>query len=404
MPNLKELREEIKAKSQVLHGIFEEAGPDLDMSKVKSLEGDSKAKTEKIKGLNDELSALGIKVDELKSIDDARNQAERMYKDTHVVSLPQPEPKASGEPEYKTIGTRIMEAKNEWFDQKRDVKVPFDMKTDFTTSAGWAPESLRLPGAVMSPARPIAVVDFIPQYPTSQAAIVYMLETTATFSAAEKAEAAAYAESTFALTATTRTVEKVTTSLPVTDEQLDDVPAAAQYIDQRLTYDLKRRLDLQVLEGDGSTPNILGTLSIGGSLQTQALGTDPVPDAIYKAFDLVRTVGFTEPSVLFINPSDWQPVRLLRTADGIYIWGSPTEAGPERIWGKTVLQTTAVTANTAITGDYTMFSGLYVRKGITISTGYVNDDFAKGLRTIRAEIRCAMVHFRTAAFCTVTGI
>jgi HK97 family phage major capsid protein len=200
------------------------------------------------------------------------------------------------------------------------------------------------------------------------------------------------------------TVRKITTSLPVTDEQLADVPAAEAYLNNRLSYDVRRRLDSQLLEGDGVAPNLKGTSNIGGSLNSQALGSDPRPDAVYKAFDLIRTNGFAEPSVLFINPTDWQPIRLLRTADDIYIWGSPAIAGPATIWGVPVVQTTGVTANTAITGDYIGFSALYIRQGLDISMGYVNDDFTKGKKTIRADIRCAMVHFRTAAFAKITGL
>ncbi len=397
--------EELKAKSATLKKVFDEAGLDMDFSKVTSLEGDTKAKVEKVQTMNAELADLGRQRDELKAMDTARLAAARLYADTHEPAgqFPQPGKGAEGG-ERKTLGQLIMEKKGQLRPNGPSFDVPFEVKTLFQTSAGWAPESMRLPGAVLSPARPIAVMDFIPQFTTTQAAIKYMLETTATFNAAEKAEAAAYAESAFALTETTRVVEKVTSSIPVTDEQLEDVPAAEAYLNQRLEYDIRRRLDLQVLEGNGVTPNLLGTLSIGGSLQTQALGADTVPDAIYKLFDKLRTVGFVEPSVLFCNPSDWQPVRLLRTADGIYIFGSPMDAGPNRIWGVPVLQTTAVTVNTMIAGDYAGFSGLYVRSGLDVSMGYVNDDFSKGKKTIRAQVRCAMVHFRTSAFGTVTGV
>ena len=35
---------------------------------------------------------------------------------------------------------------------------------------------------------------------------------------------------------------------------------------------------------------------------------------------------------------------------------------------------------------------------------YVNDQFIKGTKTIRADMRVALVVFRPAAFCTVTDL
>lgn len=407
MKSYKELREEIAAKSKSINDIFEEAGPDRDFTKIKSIEGDTKGKVEKVQSMLKELEDLNDEIEQVKSLDSASKRASELSKEYNQpatkMSFPNP---GDAKLEVKTLGQLIMEKKGELRPNGSPITVPFEVKTLFETAAGWAPESIRLPGAVLAPARALVVADYVPQAPTTQAAIVYMLETTANFAATEKAEGTAYAEAEFALTETIETVRKITTSLPVTDEQLADVPAAEAYINQRLGYDIRRILDNHILEGDGGAtpPEVKGTLNIGGSLQTQALGTDSRPDAIYKAFDKIRTVGFAEPSVLFINPADWQPVRLLVTADGIYIFGSPQDAGADRIWGKPVVQTTGVTANTAICGDYTGFSTLYVRSGLEVSMGYVDDDFTKGKKTLRADMRCAMVHFRDTAFCTITGL
>jgi hypothetical protein len=62
---LQEITEQIAAKSRELHLIFEAAGPDYDMAKVTSLDGDSAAKAAEIKRRNDELTALGIERDGL---------------------------------------------------------------------------------------------------------------------------------------------------------------------------------------------------------------------------------------------------------------------------------------------------------------------------------------------------
>jgi hypothetical protein len=47
---------------------------------------------------------------------------------------------------------------------------------------------------------------------------------------------------------------------------------------------------------------------------------------------------------------------------------------------------------------------LYIRRGLEVQVGYVNDDFTKGKQTVRAGIRCALVIYRGAAYSTVTGI
>src|SRR2546426_9800239 len=71
MSPLASKREELAAKQKHLHAIFEEAKTDnagvLDLSKVKSIDGDNEHKRKEIKRLNDELSGLGQEVELLVS-------------------------------------------------------------------------------------------------------------------------------------------------------------------------------------------------------------------------------------------------------------------------------------------------------------------------------------------------
>ena len=272
-----------------------------------------------------------------------------------------------------------------------------------TTGTSWAPQAVRAPLVVPYATRPIQVTDLIPTISTNQNAYVYMEETTFTNAAVEIAEGAAKPEANLVLTQRTSPVRKIAVYIAVTDEQLEDVPGMQQYIEQRLGFMVRQRLDSQILVGSGVAPNLLGILNVVG-IQTQAKAADPTPDAIHKAMTKVEVVGQAIPSAVVLHPNDWQEIRLLRTTDGIYIWGNPSEAGPMRIWGLPVVSAQGITEGTGLVGDFENFSLLVERKGLTLKIGYNADDWVKNQRTIIAEMRVAFVVTRPAAFCSVTGI
>jgi hypothetical protein len=406
---IKDLTDKLDAKRTELHGIFAEAGPELDMSKVSSIAGDSKAKVAHIQQLNSELEEVAKELAGLKGLERAVDNAKELSKEDGSENGKQ-ETKAQEKRERKSIGELFAESpalKGYQFGQGVGpvAHLDVDLKTLMTTSAGWDPQDIRIDRVELFPTRPAPhVVDFIPEFPTSQSAIVYMEETTFTNNAAETAEAGTYGEAALALTQRTQPVEKIAVWLPVTDEQLEDVPGASAYINQRLAFMVRQRLDSQALVGNGTPPNLLGTENVTG-IQTQALGGDVIPDAIYKVARKIRDNGFAEPSVVFIAPSKWETVRLLRTVDGIYIWGHPSTPGPEQIWGIPVVQTTAVTSTKAVVGDYANFAGLFTRRGLDVQvTNSHSTFFVEGKQAIRADLRLSLVHFRPKAFGAVTGL
>jgi HK97 family phage major capsid protein len=106
-----------------------------------------------------------------------------------------------------------------------------------------------------------------------------------------------------------------------------------------------------------------------------------------------------------MHPNDWQDLRLLRTADGLYIWGNPSQPGMETIFGLPVVQTTFETQDTAVLGDFAGFSELALRRGIEFQvTNAHSTFFVEGKQMIRADMRGALLWYRPKAFCTVTGI
>lgn len=411
-PALKDARDRLNAKRDALASVLTEAGPDYDMSRVKSMDGDTHAKVAEIGKMNAEIDDLKGKFDELLVV--ARAAAVAAEGKETEGTEPGSDKGAAG-PQVKTGRPRSL---GELLVESPAVKgytpgsgrgpvanLDIDLKTLFQTTAGWDPQDLRTGRVVDYPTRPAPrVVDFIPQTTTSMSTVLYMEETTFTNSAAEAAEGGTYAESALALTERSSEVRKVATFLPVTDEQFEDEPRASMYVQNRLPFMLRQRLDGQILVGNGTPPNLLGTEAVSG-INSQALGSDPIPDAIYKAMRQIRDTGFAEPSVVFIRPAKWEAVRLLKTADGIYIWGHPAQPGPMTIWGVPVVETVACSLTKAVMGDYANFSELSVRRGIDVQISNSHSTyFVEGKLAVRADVRCALMHYRPSAFSVVTGL
>jgi HK97 family phage major capsid protein len=369
----------------------------IDLTKVKSLDGATSAeKAAQLKALNDEAADLAARRENLRSVLGAAETAVKASAAHAGVDI-------DDRDEERSFGAAFVKS-GAYKNKGTKTELDISLKTAFTRAAGWAPESTRSGLVVMDAQRPIQVTDVFPSIPTSQAAYKYMEETTYTNNAAERAENSAYGEAALALTERSVTIESIGVFIPVTDEQLEDEAGAAAYLDMRLPFMVAQRLDGQLLVGDGSTPNIRG-VNNAANIQTQAKGADPVPDAIHKGITKVKVTGRAFPNAVIMHPNDWQDVRLLRTVDGIYIWGSPAETGTPRIWGLQVVESDAQTENTAVVGDFANYSLLVVRRGVEVRVSDSHSDyFTNGKQAVRAGIRAASVFTRGEAFCTVTGI
>ena len=434
--NAKEAREKLADRQEKLGAAFAEAKStdgdgkgQYDFSKVTCLgvKG-SVAVAEKLHQMNLECNELAEHAEKMEAAEHAAKDHERREKGMRRFPLPgQSGDKGfGGGHRTKSVGDRIVEEKSyrDWAQRgaagginfSYDDYWPSEMlakgasfdtlrsKALMSTDAGFAPESIRAPGFVEAATRPVQVLDIIPMFQTDQAAYKYMEETVRTHGAAATAEGATYAESAFAFTERTSPVEKITDSVPVTDEQLADVPAMNGYLNTRLTFGLRQKLDAMSIVGSGTSPELRGLKNLAG-IQTQALGTDPVMDAFFKSMTKIRLVGRAIPTHHLMHPLDWQGIRLTRTLDGIYIFGAPTDAGPERLWGLPVVQEDADVQGRGYTGSFQpQWVSLFERQGVDIQIGYVGTQFAEGKRTVRGDVRFALVWFRPAAFCEVTGL
>jgi HK97 family phage major capsid protein len=418
MPSLlAERREEVIAKQKALADIFA-AKPDRNFSsdEVDEIRSKNKELTVLMKGGD---GVVGLEtLEEIAGIGDDLVKDSRKGAPVKAPIFPETQEGPAQVP-VKSLGEVFVESaafSGYQKSAKRGPAVDFDMEAiggkaaarggikTLLTTTGYPLEATRIPTLITPGEQGLTVADLFPQGRTTQSAIVYMEETTTTNAAAETAEGGAKPEAAIAFTERTSNVRKIAVWLPVTDELMEDAPAMEDYVNGRLRTFVLQREDTQLMVGDGTAPNLRGILNTSGIL-TQAKGADPTPDAFYKAMTKVLVNSFLPVTGAVVHPNDWQDIRLLRTADGIYIWGSPADPGPDRIWGVNVVKTTAITENTGLVGAFRDGAQIFRRSDVSLSVSNSHDDyFIKNQLAIRAEERLALVVFRPKAFCTITGI
>lgn len=246
------------------------------------------------------------------------------------------------------------------------------------------------------------VGDLMLQGTTDSNVISYYEETTFTNAAATVAEGAAKPESALDFTERTETVRKIATWIPATSEFLEDNAGLRSYIEGRLRFMVEREEEDQLLNGDGTAPNISGILDRA----IQTVGSTNDIDAIYRAITEVRVDGLAEPTALVIHPLSWANIRLSKDANDRYYGDGPFGSlQSDRLWGLPVRVTPLIAEGTALVGAFRPFAQVFRKGGIRVVASTEHDTyFTENKVAILAEERLALAVYRPAAFCSVTGL
>lgn len=425
---------EAAAKREKLAKIMKEAGgaAELDLSKVTTIDGDDKAKLAEIRKLNEELADLETQVTQLAEIEKAAKQAEldeAERKERKEGDHPGNGPKGP----RKTFAQLVLESgilksahgneathtrklpdadPRELMQQRKATVTGGTYAEDGSSAAGsYLPELMREGEIVPFGFQEPMVVDAIPMRTTAQRAVEYMEQTTRGGEGANPAgqpdarareEGALYPATVFEWTVRTQPVENIGVYVPVTDEILEDVPMMEGILNDDLSTEVRRYLSSQLLNGNGNSPNLRGILNKAG-INTHARGADRNLDAFAVAIRHVEVNGFAMVDRIFIHPDDWWEIRTMKTNNGDYLFGRPDGPGFNLIWGKPRVITQEIAQGTAVVGD-SMYARHYSRRGITVEIGMQSDDFVKGLKTIRARCRDAMVVTRALAWARLTDL
>jgi HK97 family phage major capsid protein len=268
-----------------------------------------------------------------------------------------------------------------------------------------------LPGIRSVLFRRLVVADLMASGQATSNAIIYMVETLFTNAAAPVAEGGAKPESALTFDQRTDPVSKIAHWLPVTEELLEDVPAMQAYIDARLELGVQLAEEDQLLNGNGTPPNLMGIMNRVGLAAPVARNAGATPpetnaDAVLRQITAIATTAFVYPDGVVMNPTNWFTTVTSKDGNGQYFGGGPFSSLPTAtLWGTPVAITPSIVAGTALVGAYGTMSQVFRKGGIRIEASNSHQDyFVKNLVAIRAEERLALAVYRPGAFGKVTGL
>lgn len=291
------------------------------------------------------------------------------------------------------------------------VDLDFRAVTDVTTgatSAGALQQSQRLPriGNDFLDRRTF-LIDMLPHINVSTSAVEVVQDQSPLADLANKAvevaEGGAKPQAGPTLAVAVEPIQTIAAWVNITRQAAADVPQVRSYLDNKLRYSVKRRADAQVINGNGTSPNISGMLDRSGiNTYTAPSGAEEAYLSIRKA---ITTMELDEavPEIIVMNPDDAEKFDLANHADdGLH--AVPNVAGPSArtAWGLAVVKSTAVAPLTAVLLDPMSVAVLDRQQVVAYFTDSHASNFTSNIGTLLLEARLGLAVFEPAGICQVT--
>jgi HK97 family phage major capsid protein len=211
------------------------------------------------------------------------------------------------------------------------------------------------------------------------------------------AEAAAFGQSDFNLTASTVNVEKIGTYMRITGEMLDDIKQLTSYLSARVPEKVLSVEDNQILNGDGASPNLDGLFTDGAAFAAGgfALAIESANefDVLTVALNQLALSNYQADTIL-LNPTDLHKMILLKSTANEYLRNQIFSGLQPTINGIPVTLNTAVTAGKFLVGNLRQATQLWIRENLAVEFSREDsDNFQKNFVTVRAMERVALTNY-----------
>jgi HK97 family phage major capsid protein len=247
------------------------------------------------------------------------------------------------------------------------------------------------PGIIPGNFLPLTIRQVLASIPVSTNMVNALRETAWTNTALEVSQGAAKPQSDITFAQYNVPITTVAHWIKVSNQLLADAPAVVAYIDSRLRDGLAQRIDLQLLSGNGTSPNLSGLTDSGNFTAYTPTSDDLLVDAVNRAKYALWATG-NMPDTVIVNPATWGAMERTREGAGTgnYLYGMPGVAAGMNPFGLRVVLSNNMAADKFLVGALRSSAMVYTRSGAVVEMGYINEDFTNNLITIRAEERLGL--------------
>jgi len=278
-----------------------------------------------------------------------------------------------------------------------EVKDISSLTTDASGSVGALIENAQA-APVMLPQRRMTIRNLLAQGRTTSNMIEFDKEKLFDNQAAPVAEGGSKAQSELQFEEDTAPVRTIAHWMRASVQVLADAPALQSIIDQRLRYGLAYKEEVQLLSGDGNSPNLSGLITEATAYSIQSgLTADTMIDDIRFGILQVALAEYPANGIV-LHPTDWAYIETLKDGANQYLLGNPQGNLQPRLWGLPVVATQAITTDKFLVGAFDLAAQIFDRQDATVEVSTEDaDNFTKNKVTIRAEERLALAIYRPAA-------
>ena len=286
---------------------------------------------------------------------------------------------------------------------QRTVSAPEFKAAEDTNLAG-SNGKVQYGGVVDTPLRRLTIANLLGSGRMSNTSLTYWVQGVVEGSPATVAEEGLKPQIHFNFSPVTEALSKIAVITKISDEAMADTDYLVSVINAQLVGRLQIVEEDQLLNGNGTAPNLRGLLNRSG-IQSYSTEAGEWADGLFHAVTLVSTGSAQETAdAIVMNPADYEVIRLSKDANGQYYGGGPFEGGANpNLWGYRTVVTPAIAQGTALVGAFGTAAQLFRKGGIQVdSTNSNEDDFKFNRVALRAEERVLLAVYRPSAFVKVT--